>query len=514
MGVVQGARGKSPHSSTTLIGMGSRAAAATAAGVNPLLTLAGKAIREARPKQIALSGPAGFLGSRVLATILDAHDYRREHGLEPGEIVLLSSSPGNLMSRLTAHYGHRRMASVRATRVDYYFQHDLDSWRDQLGSLGMGGPDAVFINLAALAGPRQDRPDAMMAVNYRAPMAAARACEALGFGHWVQSSTQAVKAERAGQVPYSRWKAMADYSLARLEKLPVSVFTLGLLYCKTQGVVGQRGDTLNMVDLTLLPITPIMGNGRAPLQPLEVGDAATRIAYVSLTEPTQRPVQPIQLGSRYDWARPKIDSTRQYTWRAYDAVGPETMTMLELMENFAKLNGRTLNPIFVDYRNFEMVLNVASLGNLNRQFVSLLRSEQDAERPIVGNPDTFETLLGSEATLFRMKDALVDSDGKDIKIKRRAFPILSTLQWVADNPWVIIPGTNLVLETIGTYLIGKRFASDKDWKWIRLGAMTALLSGIFAASMHAGAEFSKWWAEITAGGGWWPPIPPLPGVGF
>ena len=41
------------------------------------------------------------------------------------------------------------MATVRATRVDYYFQHDLDSWRDQLGSLGMGGPDAVLINLAA-----------------------------------------------------------------------------------------------------------------------------------------------------------------------------------------------------------------------------------------------------------------------------------------------------------------------------------------------------------------------------
>jgi hypothetical protein len=41
-----------------------------------------------------------------------------------------------------------------------------------------------------------------------------------------------------------------------------------------------------------------------------------------------------------------------------------------------------LRPIFVDYRNFERVLNVASLGNLNRQFVSLLRSEQDAEMPM------------------------------------------------------------------------------------------------------------------------------------
>ena len=70
--------------------------------------------------------------------------------------------------------------------------------------------------------------------------------------------------------------------------------------------------------------------------------------------------------SGYDWARPKIDPAREYTWRAYDAVGPETMTMLELYQTFARLNGRVLKPVFVDYRNFEQVLNAASLGNLNR----------------------------------------------------------------------------------------------------------------------------------------------------
>lgn len=36
-------------------------------------------------------------------------------------------------------------------------------------------------------------------------------------------------------------------------------------------VQGQRGDTLNLVDFTLLPLTPIMGDGSAPLQPLAVG---------------------------------------------------------------------------------------------------------------------------------------------------------------------------------------------------------------------------------------------------
>ena len=82
---------------------------------------------------------------------------------------------------------------------------------------------SLIFYLLQLAGPRSDRPDAMMAVNYRAPIAAARACEALEFGHWVQSSTQAVKAERAGQVPYSRWKAMADYAVS------LFLFTYGQL---------------------------------------------------------------------------------------------------------------------------------------------------------------------------------------------------------------------------------------------------------------------------------------------
>lgn len=55
------------------------------------------------------------------------------------------------------------------------------------------------------------------------------------------------------------------------------------------------------------------------------------------------------------------------------------------------------------HRNFETVLNEASLGNLNRQFVSLLRSEQDAERPIVGGTGYFPDASR------RRRDALPDA---------------------------------------------------------------------------------------------------------
>lgn len=202
----------------------------------------------------------------------------------------------------------------------------------------------------------------------------------------------------------------------------------------------------------------------APLQPLEVDDAAHRLAYLALTEPAARPVQRHVFGqeawARESWARLIAQNQRHFTLRVYDAVGPDTLSMLELMHVFARLNGRTLRPVLVDYRNFELVLNVASLGNLNRQFVSLLRwallrrprpsraragpahcadsnalvrltrrlrpcvhptaatasssassatsrSEQDAEKPIVGNPAVFEKLLGSEAQLVRIVDLKV-----------------------------------------------------------------------------------------------------------
>lgn len=58
----------------------------------------------------------------------------------------------------------------------------------------------MFLNLAAVAGPIEGKPEAMMHINYHAPAAAAKACEYLGFGHWIQSSTQATNSERAGQV--------------------------------------------------------------------------------------------------------------------------------------------------------------------------------------------------------------------------------------------------------------------------------------------------------------------------
>ena len=92
---------------------------------NPLIKHAGEQLLYSRPKTIALSGPAGFLGSNVVDSILDAHEFRRANGVDPGELLLLSSSPGSLMARLTSQVGSQRLKPVRATRVDYYHQDDI-----------------------------------------------------------------------------------------------------------------------------------------------------------------------------------------------------------------------------------------------------------------------------------------------------------------------------------------------------------------------------------------------------
>lgn len=95
-----------------------------------------KSLLEAPAKRVILSGPSGFLGSRVLDSILGVHQLRTENNLPPGEVVLLSGSPGTLMQRLYSKYGADRMKTVRASRVDYYKQHGVETWIDHLGSLG------------------------------------------------------------------------------------------------------------------------------------------------------------------------------------------------------------------------------------------------------------------------------------------------------------------------------------------------------------------------------------------
>lgn len=412
----------------------------------------GEKLLEINPKLVVLSGPSGFLGSKVVQSILDVHDFRRRNGVDPGELILLSSSPGRLMERFSRRYNRTTMASVRASRVDYYTQHDTDTWKDHLGSLGVGGPDSVFVNLAAVAGPQPERSvDAMKDVNYHGAVAAASACEQLQIGHFIQVSTQATNSERSGQVPYSKWKAMADYAISKMTKMPSSIILLGLVYSQADRAVGQGFNKgLNMIDLSLLPLTPILGSGSAAMQPIEVADVSYRITYLAMGDPASRPVQNEVSSERHKLKTLTSfvsKNSEQSIVRVYDAVGPEEIDIENLFKRFARYQGKNwFKPVHIGYRNMEKILNITSLGNLNRQFVSLLRSEQEATFQIVGTPDIWNSLLGDhpEVQMRRLDEAFPESE----KPKRRYFPLLTTIALVWNNPKLIPPGIALSFEII------------------------------------------------------------------
>mmetsp|Transcript_53173 Transcript_53173/g.106640 ORF Transcript_53173/g.106640 Transcript_53173/m.106640 type:complete len:583 (+) Transcript_53173:170-1918(+) len=396
-------------------------------------------------KRVVLSGPSGFLGLRVLDAILEVHDHREESGFDPGEIVLLSSSPGSMMEKLTSRFGSARMQSVRSSRVDYSTQHSVETWIDHLGSLGCAGANTVFVNIAGVAGPRheegQDPWDWKQQtklesghyeykINYAAATAAASACQSLQVSHFIQSSTQATKTERAGQVPYSRGKMMADHSLSRkAATMPVTIARLGLLYCRKDMAVGQRrgGDSagiessLNLADLSCLPLTPVMGSGRALLQPQEVEDAALRLAFLALSNPSKRPpgvCEPDWSTSRQEGGgaeeeRPPVCRVDSPLLRVYDAVGPETLPMVQILQRFARYQGNSFSPVYMDYRGFESVLSVKSLGSLNRQFVSLLRSEDSPKcGASASDSSAWDQLLEEETTTPNATSASLGEDSR------------------------------------------------------------------------------------------------------
>ena len=148
---------------------------------------------------------------------------------------------------------------------------------------------------------------------------------------------------------------------------------------------------------------------------------------------------------------------RNYTFRTYDAVGPETITILELLARFARYQGNnSFRPVHIGYRNMERILNIKSLGNLNRQFLSLLRSEQDAACPVIGNPSTWEKLLGSDAKLTSLEEAFRDpkSDGESpfVSRPRRKLPVAAGLKLIYNHPKVVFPAAALMLETLKNYM--------------------------------------------------------------
>lgn len=63
----------------------------------------------------------------------------------------------------------------------------------------------------------------------------------------------------------------------------------------------------------------------------------------------------------------------------------------------------------------------------------------------MGNPKAFERLLGPEAKLSTLEEAMGHTKGQ----RKRGFPWFDTIRWVMKNKGVIVPGAAVVVETLG-----------------------------------------------------------------
>lgn len=167
----------------------------------------------------------------------------------------------------------------------------------------------------------------------------------------------------------------------------------------------------------------------------------------------------------------------------YDCVGPNTLSFEDLLSTFARNKNYKFRPVHIGYRGMEKVLNVKGIGashsllthsrsylltysltryigNLNRQFVSLLRSEQETARPIVGDPSTFENILGPEECyrLTRFEDAFPAHSAAQPATKEVALTRMNILKkivkYVVSNPRVILPGLQVSVEILQNYYFG------------------------------------------------------------
>lgn len=83
---------------------------------------------------------------------------------------------------------------------------------------------------------------------------------------------------------------------------------------------------------------------------------------------------------------------------------------------------------------------------MNRQFVSLLRSEQDTDKPVIGDYTIWEKLIGEEAKLASLQDSFDPARGG--VTPSRKFPIQGLFRWIVKNPGVLLPGIAVVSETL------------------------------------------------------------------
>jgi uncharacterized protein YbjT (DUF2867 family) len=215
--------------------------------------------------RVLVTGANGFIGGHLTAALLAAgHQVAAAVRDEAGM--------------------RRRFPTVSVVAADLNRDTDMAAWRPRLAGV------ETVVNCAGII--REGRGQSFEAVHYLGPRALFDACVHTGVKRVIQIS--AISADEAAGTAYAITKKRADDYLAGLD-LDWVVLRPSLVYGE-----GSYGGTSLMRGLAALPwITPLVGAGDQPFQPIHLDDLAETVCRLvdgrGPSRATLSPVGPHQL---------------------------------------------------------------------------------------------------------------------------------------------------------------------------------------------------------------------------
>jgi nucleoside-diphosphate-sugar epimerase len=229
--------------------------------------------------------------------------------------ILVTGAAGFVGRRLVGALAGKGEQVVALDRVaDAIPKHDnikpvvADLLNPESYESALAGVDCV-IHLAAITG--KARPDAFRKANVDATKALIAACERAGVKRLVLMSSIAVTYKARQFYPYAESKIAAE-AAARDSKLDVIIIRPTMILGPGSPIEAS------LVRLARMPATPVFGDGKRKIEPVDVEDVVAFIAGVA--RDAEAGGATVELG------------------------GPEAYTMKELL---AKLRGKSGSPAFV-----------------------------------------------------------------------------------------------------------------------------------------------------------------------
>lgn len=320
--------------------------------------------------RVLVTGASGFIGGHVVAEL-----SRRGH-----EVLAAVRNPANLPAR----------PGITPIAVDFTRDLAPEDWLPRLAEV-----EAVVNCVGIIV---EEGRNTFEALHTRAPVALFRAAEQAGVRKLVQIS--ALGADDTAFSRYHLTKKAADDFLAGTG-LDWTIFQPSMVY-------GPGGTSTAMMSaLAALPVIPLIGDGRQPIQPVHVDDLAEAVARVLEAEVSARTRLP--------------------------AVGPKPVSLRELLALLRRSLG--LRPAPMIPVPFRLVL---SMGELLEKIVATplngeaLRMLQQGN---AGDPGPLAALLGREAR--SLEAALLGKPPNPAeRLRARLYGLMPTLRITLALLWI------------------------------------------------------------------------------